>query len=165
MTEPVCTVDDSPKFQSIPPHAWGRDHLTTLLYIEARVVDHNGGIANQHMRCDFNRHPLFAHGRQPDGRTYPTRLDDGRLVKHHDDYDCLLDLADFGLVRIVAPGDESLWRVPFGAGGPKRTIDISSPSAVCVELTGAGWEIAAALRKHRGSGAPLSTFRLQYEVA
>lgn len=148
----------------IPPHDWGRDHLATLLYIETRVVDHQGVLASQHMRCDPDRHPMFMAHNQPDGRKYPTRLRDESLVKHHDDYDCLLDLVDFGLLTIIAPVDESLWRVPFGKRGPLHTLTFSEPPAVCVALTDYGWEIAAALRKHRGEGKPVDAFRLQYEV-
>lgn len=78
----------------IPPKDWGKDHWSTLLYLETRVVDHGGLI----MRND----PHMRGHREGDGEVYPTRLRDGVEVFGHDDFDCVQDMVAAGLVK--APG-------------------------------------------------------------
>lgn len=68
-------------------HAWGRDHWSTFLYLETRIVDHHGMIKDAQMR-----------GRDPE---YPTRLNDGTEIQMHSDWDCIDDMAAAGLVRFV----------------------------------------------------------------
>lgn len=69
----------------IPVEAWGRDHLSTLLYAESRAVDHGGKLpeTDPHMRTS---------------RAYPTRLGNGVEVHGHTDYDCLTDAAAAGFL-------------------------------------------------------------------
>lgn len=41
--------------------AWGRDHWSTLAFIETLCVDHHGGLSDKHrrnMRCNPERHPM-----------------------------------------------------------------------------------------------------------
>lgn len=68
----------------IPPELWGRDHASTLLYLETRVVDHGGKHEAPHMRRD--------------GTKYPTRLRGGKTRKGHSDYDCVADMQAAGLL-------------------------------------------------------------------
>ena len=68
----------------IPPEKWGKDHLSTLIYVETCVVDKLGRIDDDRMRVH--------------GHKYPTALKDGSLIENHDDYDCITDLIVFGLV-------------------------------------------------------------------
>ncbi len=67
----------------IPPEQWGRDHFTTLLYLETRVVDHDGKLSDPHMRQKYSG--------------YPCQLRDGELP-NHGDYECLEDMRTAGLI-------------------------------------------------------------------
>lgn len=81
----------------IPIEKWGKDHWSTLLYIETLVVDKRGQIemmADPHMR---SVHP-----------DYPTRLADGSTIEMHDDWDCLQDMFVAGLVEWVDDDGERL---------------------------------------------------------
>ncbi len=78
----------------IPPQEWGKDHWTTLLYVETRVVDHNGIINNAHMR---QRNPK-----------YPTFLKGGAKEAGHGDYDCLNDMLDAGLLTVEGSWDNPI---------------------------------------------------------
>lgn len=62
---------------------WGRDHWSTLLYVETRCVDHQGYLHDNQMRT-------FRYGY--DGN-HPTRLKDGTFAPEgHDDWACLFDM-------------------------------------------------------------------------
>lgn len=113
----------------IQPVLWGRDHLSTLLYVETRVADHRGTIKREHMRCDRQRHPLQAHLGSMGGPS-PTQLADGTLRHDHDDWDILDDLERAGLL---------IW----GGTGMHPVI----------RLTDLGWTVSAALRRSRGEAA------------
>jgi len=108
---------------------WGKDHWSTMLYLESRAVDNKGIIENAQMRCHRSLHPEFAH---IDG-TCPTRLRGGRVLSHHDDWSCLEDIVFAGLVYAEVEDIERR---------PKR---------VRVSFTPLGWLIAQELRKHRAA--------------
>lgn len=134
----------------IPKEFWGRDHKSTMLYIETRVVDHGGWVAPLHMRTDLARHPLFAEARssfpmQASGGQYPTRLNNGQVQENHDDWDCVLDAWAEGLVDVKSP-DKAYWDVAPGARGPIR----GKAQRVVVGLTDAGWAYCADLRRSKG---------------
>lgn len=71
---------------AIPMEEWGRDHKSTILYAESRVVDHKGKLDSGDPRM------------RVDGMRYPTRLKDGKTVYGHTDYDCLFDAEKAGLL-------------------------------------------------------------------
>lgn len=73
--------------EPIPPERWGKDHLSTLLYVESCVVDGVGMLDERHLRTG---------SRTSD---YPTRLCDGMLIEGHDDHDCLSDLGFAGMLE------------------------------------------------------------------
>lgn len=100
----------------VPMVLWGKDHWSTLAYVENRVVDHRGMLHHDNMRVDVQRHPLFASARRhplTSATRYPTRLktaDRGRdgswgVVElfGHDDYDCLNDAIRLNLVTVTMP--------------------------------------------------------------
>jgi hypothetical protein len=107
--------------ERVPMARWGKDHWTTLAYVETCWVDHKGMIEHDRMRCDRTRHPVFysakrrvtAFGTDADGARFPTRLKteqpgaDGTWgtveLAGHDDYDCLADLISEGLVEVAMP--------------------------------------------------------------
>lgn len=151
----------------IPPVQFGKDHYSTLAYIETRIMDHRGRLHHEHMRCDYWRHRVLyeekrntiARGemagmvtRTETGRLvfagpmkrYPTFLAGGVEQDHHDDYDCLLDLIAAGW--LTADTDDPL-----------------DPEAAYT-LTPTGRTVANALREHKGNGGKWATFTAPEET-
>lgn len=114
--------------KTITPDLFGRDHLSTLLYLEARAVDHSGRPNMANLKCNANRHPFPANGKWDP--KYNTKLADGTAVDGHDDWDCIEDMVAAGWLR---------WE---GTG--------ASPVFV---LTDAGWAKAHELRRGRAERA------------
>jgi hypothetical protein len=127
----------------IPVSKWGRDHWSTLAYVETRCVDYDGVIRNERMRCNPRVHREFMHG--GDGRNHPTILAGGETVDRHDDWSCLEDAAAAGFVEVEFDTDDCL----FGDAMAK------------VRMTDLGWEVVAKLRKHKGNGGCYEWFRLK----
>jgi hypothetical protein len=67
----------------VPMELWGKDHRTTMLYLESRAVDYGGRIDPRMMRT---------------GHDFPTRLFNGDQLTGHDDWDCLNDAIAEGLL-------------------------------------------------------------------
>jgi hypothetical protein len=72
--------------EHIKPEDWGKDHKSTILYAEARAVDHRGKLPENDPRM------------RKDGNEYPTRIRDGIEIEGHDDYDCLTDAIAAGFL-------------------------------------------------------------------
>jgi hypothetical protein len=117
----------------LTPANFGKDHWSTLLYLETRIVDHAGILDKRNMRCITKRHPLFAHGH--DASAYPTKLKGNATIPNHDDWDCIEDLIEAGLVE---------WN---GTG--------ASP---VFALTDLGWTVAGHCRRWRAEGHGVATF-------
>lgn len=113
---------------------WGKDHWSTLAYIECRIVDHGGTIKNEQLRTDWsiNRHRAHRGG---DGARYPTRLRGGDTASPHDDWSCIEDMEREGLIEWHGTGLHPIFK-----------------------LTPKGLEIAQALRTHKASGGTFATF-------
>lgn len=170
--------------EPIPPERFGKDHYSTLLYVEGRGVDHGGRLDHDHMRCDLSRHPVLAGaGRaaepfgKPDGRAYPTVLrevgGEAAELTDHDDYDCLDDLTAAGWLTVRMPTSDiagDVFRdaagevVTDGGGMPIRPSmftgldELALGASATWHLTDTGHEIAAAARRHRAAGGMLSAF-------
>lgn len=132
---------------------WGKDHYSTLAYLESRAVDNGGVIQNAHMRTSSKRHPLFVArgplGPPTDGGHYPTSYKDGEM-NEHDDWDCLDDMVRAGLIA-VKPANAELWEVPVGSRGPIKFRG-SIPTKelkVKVKLTELGQKVAGELRAYK----------------
>lgn len=111
----------------VPKESWGRDHESTLLYVETRCVDHGGKPERAQMRTNRRLHPGLASADYPNVRVSPpTRLADGSVLVDHDDWSCVDDMAAAGLVQNIGTGINPLWR-----------------------LTDAGWAEAGRLRRKR----------------
>ena len=110
---------------------FGKDHWSTFGYIETRIVDHGGRPAKYHMRCGFH-HPLHRHliDEAPS-----TRLRDKETQAGHDDWDCLDDLEEAGLLTSSGTG-----MFPVYA------------------LTTEGERVAAELRSFKAKGGNFSDF-------
>lgn len=97
--------------QPVTIERWGKDHWTTLLYVESRVVDWRGALDARHLRKD--------------GYQYPTRLRDSGGLVGHNDIDCLHDMVAAGLLDITSSEGNNLqlkvrltdqgWRVAAAA--------------------------------------------------
>lgn len=133
----------------IPIENWGKDHWSTLGFLETRVVDFKGVILNASMRCNPRLHRVFAHvdvmtSSPIDGSQYPTRLKGGAIhPESHDDWSCLEDMVAAGLLEAHVKYHSSS---RFGGSKCK------------VELTDKGREIAAQLRVHRSRGGRWDDF-------
>lgn len=117
--------------------AWGKDHWSTLLYLETRVVDHDGHLAPPQMRS---------------GSEYPTRLKAGK-VSHHDDWDCVVDMIEQGLVTLNA-GPHAF--DPTRTSG--RQLHRFCADGALVGLTDLGWKVAHQLRRHQAETRRSGTF-------
>lgn len=133
----------------VPIELFGKDHWSTLAYIETRIVDHREFRINGDPRMRTCRRcwriANSATGRdrahiQIDGENkYPTRLADGRLAEKHCDWDCLQDLIAAGILATRGVPDL----------GKKVTI------------TKRGYAVTAALREHKARGGNFAEFRAE----
>lgn len=126
---------------------WGKDHWSTLAYVETCCVDNKvedtkiGRLNQRRMRCNPHTHPLLAHlpGWSPDHGTRLKGFQSPKetpelLLPDHDDWDCIDDMEAEGLAVI-----HSL--VNF-----------------YVELTDEGLNVAAQLRIHKAQGGNFADF-------
>lgn len=103
-----------------PIEKWGKDHWTTFMYIEVMAANHGGRAVpdRERMRCDPRRHPGLTYNRGygiQDGGKYPTRLKGGEQLTDHDDWDCLDDLAEAGLLQSCGTSTYPLYKLtPLG---------------------------------------------------
>ncbi len=122
----------------VPMEKWGKDHWSTLGYIETRCVDHKGVPALEHMRTDPDRHPgLVAYSYNMPTEKSPTRLKGDATKENHDDWDCADDMIAEGLLK---------WQ---GTG--------INPVFV---LTKRGRQVAAKLRAHKVNGGNFAGFEV-----
>ena len=119
---------------SVPIEEFGHDHWSTFGYLEVRIVDHGGVVEKHHLRCINARHPLRAH-EGGDASEIPTRLRGDAKLADHDDWDCLDDFEEAGLVENVNTGMHPVYR-----------------------LTDLGREVAGMLRGHKGQGGQWREF-------
>jgi hypothetical protein len=87
-----------PAGSSLPPAVWGKDHFSTLAYLEACAVDHSGTVSNARLRCDARLHPAVVDRPLVEAREYPTILRDDKLQAGHDDWSCIEDFVAAGLL-------------------------------------------------------------------
>lgn len=100
------------ELEPIPMDKWGKDHWSTLAYLETLAVD--GGKdgwaipKRERMRTNEKRHPhllgsTLGGTESFHASKYPTRLKEGE-VKEHDDWDCVDDAIEEKLVEDVGTG-------------------------------------------------------------
>lgn len=127
--------------ESIPIHKWGKDHWSTLAYLEVRCVDHKGIPNRGHMRCNPEIHPGLcntANSQEFGGDTkerYPTRLAGGVEQPNHDDWSCVDDMEAAGLLKNEGSGTNPI-----------------------ISLTDYGMIVCNALRNHKASGGSFGNF-------
>lgn len=147
MTSIVWLSYPWPQREAVPVEKWGRDHWTTLAYVETRCVDEKGVLNGDHLRCSLSRHPDLRGYQQVvsdlDGDKYPTRLKKGELLENHDDWSCLEDMMILGMLVVEITEHQT------GRGQIRGSR---------VTLTDYGWEIAGRLRKFKGEGGNYGDF-------
>lgn len=138
----------------IPMQDWGKDHWSTLAYLETRAVESGGIIENKRMRCNSRLHREFVHVDQigdtrfvppfSDGSKYPTIARNGQ-IQNHDDWSCLEDIAAAGLIK-------ASYRVV-------ERNEMFGNSQAKVEFTDLGYKIAGMLREHKARGGNFKDFQ------
>ncbi len=165
----------------VEPGRFGRDHWSTLAYLETRIADHRGTINHNYMRCHSLRHPMMAQAKTQglggfDASQFPTWLAGGEELPDHDDYDCVDDLIAAGLLKVHMPEptagfhDKLYFVDAYDRPITTVTGELIRPASVtdmhelrlCAfatfTLTGKGRRVAAALRAHKAHGGSWSTF-------
>lgn len=130
----------------VPMSKWGKDHWSTLAYIECRVVDNHGYLDDQQM--------------QPRGTKYPYRLrgyDPEKPETYIDGYGDWGALEDFVAAGLVVPGKDANPDSPTGRlffrdiGVRHRTHQVA--------LTEKGLMVAGRLRTHKARGGNFASFK------
>lgn len=114
---------------------WGKDHWSTLGYVECRIVDNGGFLDPRHLRRD--------------GNAYPTRLR-GAEMPGHTDLDCIADIERHGLLtykRKARTAHRNLAHLDGGA------------ATWHVTLTELGRQVCADLRVHKQGGGNFAGFQ------
>lgn len=138
--------------QYIPMELWGKDHWSTLAYIETVMVDSVGFQCGMDARMRSNRRnfrvmyqqcpkPKRMGGRcgigvAMDAEKHGSRLSDGTTVSNHDDWCCLQDAQEAGF---FVDGNEV---------EPARFLLFSDK----------GKQAMAALRIHKAAGGTFGNF-------
>lgn len=130
----------------IPIERWGKDHWSTLAYVETCAVDHLVTpniceLDRRRMRCNPFTHPYVAHLPHWDPNN-GTRLRGFKsfaetpdlLIGSHDDWDCIVDMEHEDLLLIC------------------------SAVNCLISLTDQGRDIANQLREHKSKGGTFSNF-------
>lgn len=134
----------------IPLELWGVDHWSTLAYIETVIIDHGGFpiVYNARMRHGRRNFRVMQEGREyfqkktngiPMDSEHGSRLSDGRIALGHDDWHCIQDFAEVGLLS-VGPDEIDVGCEPF-------------------KLSQIGRELCNQLREHKSNGGTFKTFK------
>ena len=134
-----------------PMKLWGKDHWSLLAYLECCQADASAGLSltsrvgeidKRKLRCNLKVHPahaasLYGGPRTWDATKFGTRLNDGRVLPQHDDWDCLNDLDTEGLLDVLLEGSGSF------------------------TLSDKGLNLAHKVRRHKAKGGTFSTFTIK----
>jgi len=121
------------EMEKIKIEAWGKDHWSLYAYIGARCMDYKGVLDHRHMRGGGTISPGEKRG-IPAGEAYPTMTKNGEIFGH-DDFNCLDDIEEAGLVENMGTGILPVCR-----------------------FTENGYEILKQLQKHRMEGGNYQRF-------
>jgi hypothetical protein len=137
--------------RSVPIAEWGKDHWSTLAYLETCAVDHDGYVDSRKMGSD--------------GVKYPSRLrrldpEQPNEEPNHSDWDCLADMMTEGLIE-PAPGrlasGRLLWEdVEAHTQGAQTSAGHYETHQI--KFTPKGSAIAGALRAHKANGGNFAAF-------
>jgi hypothetical protein len=136
----------------VPAELFGNDHLGTLLYVDSVMVDNGGFQVGSDPRMKSNRRNFRVMAQQcpRPKRTsregsfsvvmspeHATRLRDGTVVRDHDDWACLQDMAALGYFTVP--------------------VDEIEPGVV-LHFSDLGRAVANDLRAHKAAGGSISDF-------
>lgn len=126
----------------VPMELWGKDHWSTLAYLETVQVDHKMLMMHSDARMRQNRRHFRILGARrpalPMQREHGSRLNDGSYVPGHDDWNCVQDMAHAGLLSINSDD--------LGPG-------------VVFTLVARGLALAHELRIYKANGGNFQTFK------
>lgn len=132
----------------IPVDQWGKDHYSTLAYLETCAVDSHGKISNARMRCNPRLHREFVYvspfAPSLSEKEYPTQLKNGAEKECHDDWSCLEDMVAAGLMTAQSR--------------QVKSNEVFGNSEAKVLLTELGMKVAAKLRAHRANRGSYNSF-------
>lgn len=117
-TPKQITIDGVTIPLPVPPSHWGKDHYSTLAYVETRCVDSTDGIGipkHVQIQTNHNRHPGMKN--HVDGSEYGIRLKDGIELPgpDYDEWDCIQDFERYGLLENIGTGTNPAYRMlPLG---------------------------------------------------
>jgi hypothetical protein len=150
---PSSAPSSAPSSPAVAIERWGKDHWSALAYVEALCVEGNEGVGTlnlRRLRCNAATHPTQAVNRTAWRPSYGTRLggyfdfadradpvlaqNAGVQLPQHDDWDCLEDLQDAGLIEVLT------WTNGF------------------VRISQQGQALASALRAHKADGGMFANF-------
>lgn len=138
-----------PAGSSLPPAVWGKDHFSTLAYLETCAVDHSGSVSNARLRCDERLHPAVVDRLPVEARDYPTILRGGKLQAGHDDWSCIEDFVAAGLLMAYYL-DRNVAQEMYSGARITRQVRVS--------FTHAGIRLAHSLRAWKMLGGTYATF-------
>ncbi len=181
---------DRPDREHVAPERWGKSHWALLVSVDHRVVTAHGAmdwdrvqVSQRHWPMLWAARTLVQHGLgggMRDGAEYGLRLksdEDGRaeMLADHCEVDALMDLVDAGLVTLEMPRVSASGKSYLRPDG--HALPDPSPRDLLtghVEwllmpwakfgLTERGWDVSAALRKHKGAGGLFAQFTMPEEV-
>lgn len=178
-----------PEREKVAPDRWGKSHWALLGFVDDRVVRWHGLIDWDHVQVSQRHWPMlyaarktaqYGFGPSKDGAEYGLRLkpvegDRAVLLEDHCEVDALMDLVDAGLVTLQMPKVSSSGQSYLRPDG--HALNDPSPRDLLtghVELllmpwakfgfTDRGWEVAAALRRHKGNGGLYARFEMPVEM-
>lgn len=181
---------DRPGRERVGPERWGKSHWALLGYVDERVVNWHGLLNWDEVQVSRKHWPMlyaarrtaqFGLGPFKDGAEYGLRLkppgngDHGHILADHCEADALMDLVDAGLVTVTMPQVSKTGQSYLRPDG--HALSDPSPRDLLtghVEwmlmpwskfgLTERGWQVAAALRRHKGDGGLFARFEMPAEV-
>lgn len=127
---------------NISESLFGKDHWSTLLFLETQIVDKAFPIDLRRMRVNDSKR-AFSNGASIHSESckwqdsWSTRLKGGAIENGHDDIDVLDDLEDSGYIK-----------------------NNGTHINIYPLLTDKGWKVCEAIRKHKGNGGTFATFDL-----
>lgn len=110
---------------------FGKDHWSTFAYCETLAVDRKGVVDQIRMRLNGDDYPTRLKGFFVEGG----KKDESKVVYGHNDYDCIDDLEEAGLIQNIGTGTNPI-----------------------VRLTDLGRKIAAQLREFKAQGGSFAYF-------
>lgn len=126
--------------EGVPVSCWGKDHWSTLAFVAHWCAEHGAAgfdisQKRQQMRCDPKRHLAQSHIAWKED--CPTILRQGLRLPEHDDWDCLDDAEEAGLILLCGTG-----------------------AFPVVFMTDTGLELAARLVAHKTRGGSFGDFEV-----